>query len=415
MNPTKKITVFEHERLTTSNPGFSVRHLDALLKLNEFNKYSYFDAIPNGVKFKQFVGIIQVDDLTIEILPKVDKDDSKTDWRDILLQMLKACGKVKASSAGDANVKRQNLNLLEVYFNTFLREIESLQRRGLIKQYSRETKNVKALKGKLEFAQNINKNLIHKERFFTTHQVYNMDHKIHQILVCALDIVESFSKGSYLYDRCKRIQISLPKISKVRINKSFLNRVHINRKSKPYTNALDLARLIILNYSPDISSGRERMISLLFDMNRLWEEFIYIKVKNTLKESDFIVDNKQTKGFIGYNYLKPDLVIYHKNDPTQTYVLDTKWKRPKNRSSSINDLRQMYTYCRFWKATKAILLYPGDHFDSGFKQFKTVDHIEYESEIEKVNHRCKSGYVSVVDSDGRLSEDIGDRVFELIN
>ena len=34
-------------------------------------------------------------------------------------------------------------------------------------------RNSEALKGKLEFAGHIQKNVIHKERFYTTHQVYD--------------------------------------------------------------------------------------------------------------------------------------------------------------------------------------------------------------------------------------------------
>ena len=34
--------------------------------------------------------------------------------------------------------------------------------------------------------------------------------------------------------------------------------------------------MIILNYSPDIRTGQENMLTLYcFDMNKLWEEYIY--------------------------------------------------------------------------------------------------------------------------------------------
>ena len=154
MKSKANITVYEHDRLTTDHASFSTRHLNALWKLNEYHNFDYFDPIPSGVKFKQYVGIIQVDGLCIEILPKTDKDNSAADWKGLLLQMLKACGHLKATSAGAANVKRQHLNLLEVYFELFLSEVETLIHRGLTKKYRKKTGNVKALKGKLEFAGN---------------------------------------------------------------------------------------------------------------------------------------------------------------------------------------------------------------------------------------------------------------------
>jgi len=408
------ITVYEHDRLTTDNASFNHKHLNALLKLNEYHNFDYFDPIPNGVKFKQYVGIIQVDGLSIEILPKADKDNSSADWKGLLLQMLKACGHLKASSAGSADVKRQHLNLLEVYFELYLTEIEILIHRGLVKKYRKKTGNVKALKGKLEFAGNIRHNLVHKERFFTTHQVYDHDHLLHQTLAHALEILEQFCKGSYLFDRCKRVLLNFPEITPLKVTKKQLEGIVLNRKTAPYSQALELARLIILNYSPDISTGREKMISLLFDMNRLWEEFILIQIRKELTGTSYSVKGQDSQTFIGSNYLKPDIVIQHDIDSKKVYIIDTKWKRPQNKSSSISDLRQMYAYNRFWKAQKAMLLYPGESKNTSFNEFKTEDFFRDNDQTTSIIHMCKSGFVSVLDDDNKLSDTIGKQVLDLL-
>jgi 5-methylcytosine-specific restriction enzyme subunit McrC len=408
------ITVYEHDRLTTDNASFNHKHLNALLKLNEYHNFDYFDPIPNGVKFKQYVGIIQVDGLSIEILPKADKDNSSADWKGLLLQMLKACGHLKASSAGSANVKRQHLNLLEVYFELYLTEIEILIHRGLVKKYRKKTGNVKALKGKLEFAGNIRHNLVHKERFFTTHQVYDYDHLLHQTLAHALEILEQFCKGSYLFDRCKRVLLNFPEITPLKVTKKQLEGIVLNRKTAPYSQALELARLIILNYSPDISTGREKMISLLFDMNRLWEEFILIQIRKELAGTSYSVKGQDSQTFIGSNYLKPDIVIQHDIDSKKVYIIDTKWKRPQNKSSSISDLRQMYAYNRFWKAQKAMLLYPGESKNTSFNEFKTEDFFRDNDQTTSIIHMCKSGFVSILDDDNKLSDTIGKQVLDLL-
>jgi 5-methylcytosine-specific restriction enzyme subunit McrC len=408
------IIVYEHDRLTTDHASFNARHLNALLKLNEYHNFEYFDPIPNGVKFKQYVGIIQVDGLSIEILPKADKDNSAADWKGLLLQMLKACGHLKASSAGAANVKRQHLNLLEVYFELYLTEIETLIHRGLVKKYRKNTGNVKALKGKLEFAGNIRYNLVHKERFYTTHQVYDQDHLLHQTLVHALEILEQFSKGSYLFDRCKRVLLNFPDTTPIKVTKKQIEGIVLNRKTAPYNQALELARLIILNYSPDISTGREKMISLLFDMNRLWEEFILIQIKKELAGTSYSVKGQESQTFIGSNYLKPDMVIQHNEDPKKVYIIDTKWKRPSNQSSSISDLRQMYAYNRFWNAKKAMLLYPGESRNNSFKPFETEDFFKDKDQTTAITHLCKSGFVSILDEDNKLSHTIGKQVLKLL-
>ena len=402
------IDVFEHDRLLIGQQGFNQSHWDAFVKLNTVHNNEYFDVLHNGLRFKQYVGVIQVDGLLVHIHPKADKDDSNDKWKDVLLQMLKACGKIKAQTAGNAQLKKQHLNLLEVYFEYFLKELEQLIHAGLVKKYRTETSNVKALKGKLDFAGNIRRNLIHKERFYTAHQVYDANHNLHQILAHALDIVAQFTRASRLNDKCRRVQLTFPEVDKIKPNLAMLSAIKTNRKTAPYERALELAKLIILNYSPDINHGQQKMIALLFDMNVLWEEYILRSLKkhsNNYPEDEWEITGQESKTFYGsHRTIRPDIVL-KKGD--ETIIIDTKWKRPTNKTASIEDLRQMYAYARFWKTNKVVLLYPGELYDSGYKSYPNLnDH-------EENFHQCKIAMVNVLD-DGMLSDKLAEDVFELI-
>ena len=77
----QEIEVYEHDRLTTNRDGFNQKHLELLIKLNEFHGFSYFDIIRDGVKFKQYVGIIQIGNLIIKINPKSDKSERNEKWQ----------------------------------------------------------------------------------------------------------------------------------------------------------------------------------------------------------------------------------------------------------------------------------------------------------------------------------------------
>ncbi|MCX7550281.1 McrC family protein [Xanthomarina sp. F2636L] len=411
MNKRGNISVFEHQRLYVGEHGFKQVHLDALLKLNEYHDGNYFEPIAKGIKFNQYVGVIQVDGLTIEIHPKADKDDEDRKWKGVLIKMLQACGKLKAESSGAAHVKRQHLNLLEVYFELYLLEVENLVRKGLIKQYRHQTKNTKALKGKLEFAGHIRKNVVHKERFFTTHQVYDQDHFLHQVLYKALTVVAQFTKGSRLQDLSNRVQLNFPEVANKTITAKQLQAIQLNRKSNAYSYALELARLIILNYSPDISSGKEKMLSLLFDMNVLWEEYILKQLQKACIGAGITVSGQESKSFWGNNSLRPDVVL---REGENTYIIDTKWKRPQKSSASVSDLRQMYSYCRFWDAEKAMLLYPGDFKTNMFQVFETDDYSVGQAGTLKIDHQCKMGFVSVLDEGGELDKNIGEKIIQLL-
>lgn len=416
MNSNKCIQVFEHHQLIVDDVyngnRFTRKHYESLSKLNIVHNNKYFEIRHNGIKFKQYVGAIQVNGLTIEILPKIDNDGKSINvWQKALIEMLRVTKKLKVQNVNNANVNKQNIHLLDIYFEWLLNEVQLLIHQGLIKQYYTETGNVKALKGKLEFAGHISKNLVHKERFYTTHQVYDKDHLIHQILSKALEIVEKCTKGNYLYSKCKTVQLDFPEVKNISVTEATFSKIPKTRKTAPYETALAIAKFIILNFAPNISSGSENMLALLFDMNNLWEEYILARLKQSNKEVS--VYGQQSISFWNSISIKPDIVIEKGPDK---FIIDTKWKNISYSKPSTHDLRQMYVYNDYWKSTKAILLYPSTEtkFD-GFIKFQ--DHhihkyaIYNEEKIEQ--HECGLGKISIFEEDQKtLNQNIGNHIID---
>lgn len=401
---TKKntIQVFEYSTLyyghSYKDVTFEEKHFNALAKLNQLHNNKYFTLLHKGIKFTQYVGVIQIDGLTIEILPKIDGGSSSEKlWQKVLINMLRTTRRLKVNKVGQANVSKQQIHLLDIYFEWFLNETQLLIRQGLIKQYRIQKGNVKALKGKLEFASHLNQNLIHKERFYTAHQVYDYDHEIHQILGLALDIISHFSSGTYLYAKCKRVQAEFPEVLSIAADANTFSKLQSNRKSKPYETALEIARLIILNFAPNISSGKEKMLALLFDMNSLWEEYILAKLKSHQIDG-LAVKGQESKPFWNTIKIRPDIIL---RNGENTYVIDTKWKNIGGSKPSANDLRQMYVYNKYWNSFRALLLYPSNLTEE-------PDFIPFEGDE---NQQCAIGKLNILE-DGVLKDDCGSEIID---
>lgn len=405
----KKIQVFEHQTLYYGREYkgvlFKETHFQALVKLNDLHNSQYFTIVHKGIKFKQYVGVIQVDGLTLEILPKIDNNEADENvWQKVLIDMLRVTRKLKVQKVGNANVTKQNIHLLDIYFEWYLNEVQLLIRQGLIKQYYKETSNVKALKGKLEFAGHISKNLVHKERFYTSHQVYDKDHLVHQILALALDIVAQCSKGNHLYGKCKSVQLDFPEVQGISVTEATFTKIPSNRKTAPYKTALEIARLIILNFAPNISSGTERMLALLFDMNALWEEYVLIRLKQVQDDYGVTISGQQSKGFWNGITIRPDILI---QKGSTKYVIDTKWKNINGSKPSTDDLRQMYVYNEYWQSEKAMLLYPANANSFEAKDFKSFNVLDGKDN----HHACGLGRISIFNTNGKtLNERIGDDI-----
>jgi 5-methylcytosine-specific restriction enzyme subunit McrC len=406
------IQVFEYQKLRfTDENDFKENHFKALVKFNEENDNKYFKPIYNGIQFGNYVGVIQIGGLTIEILPKADKNNNdspeeKETWQGVLLHMLKVCKKIQVKSVSETQLKKRYHSILEAYFAMYLEEIEHLIKRGLIKKYRRIKSNQLALKGRLVFAQNIQKNIVHKERFYCEHQVYDKDHLIHQILLKGLQVLESLS-NSHLKDKINRLLFQLDDVEQINISANHFKNLRLNRKSQPYSRALSIAKMLILNYSPNISFGQDNMLTLLFDMNKLWEEYIF-RVLNKHKPFGYKISFQNSDTFWENKTIRPDIVIT--NIEGENFIIDTKWKIVESDNPSDSDLKQMFTYNLHWESTKSMLLYPKNYQkDSAFGNYK-YEHLE-----ENAN-QCKLGFVSVLEN-GKIkdSEKLSEEILKKMN
>ena len=369
-------------------PGknFTLRTVGGNIK-NENNNNKYFTPVYQGILFNSYVGVIQIGGLTIEILPKADNSNNKSLWRDVLLHMLKECRYLQVDNVSETNLKRRYNSILDVYFEIYLKELEYLIKRGFIKKYKRKQSNQSALKGKLIFSQNIQKNLVHKEKFFCEHQVYNKNHLIHQVLLQGLMVIEDL-KNSNLSDRINKLMFEFEDVDKIKVTSNHFEKIIVNRKTQPYLKAINIAKMLILNYSPNISSGNENMLTLLFDMNKLWEEYIY-RILQKNKPQEYKVSYQNSDKFWENKKIKPDIVITDSNG--DNFVIDTKWKLIYSNKPSDDDLKQMFVYNLHWKSKRSMLLYPQiDQRDSSFGNYKF--------KIDNQENQCKLGFVSVLEN-----------------
>jgi len=374
-----------------------------MVKFNELHQNKYFTIIHQGIRFGSYVGVIQIGGLTIEILPKADNNENadKNLWQNVLLNMLKVCKKIQVESISETQLKKRYHSILDVYFELYLNETERLVKKGLIKKYRKNQSNQNALKGKLLFAQNIQKNLVHKEHFYCEHQVYDKNHLLHQILYKGLLVLKTFVNDS-LKDKLNRLLFEFQNIENVNIQKKHFDKVIIDRKNHDYQKAIDIAKIIILNYSPSLNYGNENLLTLLFDMNALWEEYIF-RILQKHKTEEIEVSFQNSDKFWENKRIRPDIVLKTKDD---IFVIDTKWKIIEANNPSDEDLKQMFVYNLHWKAEKTLLLYPKtNQNDSEFGTFH----------YDNLGKKCKLGFVDITNQRTiKKSQNVANEIFAKI-
>lgn len=366
------IITYEHQSVKLGETeNFEQKHLLALQRYYGEKGMRFFSLIHNGVKFNQFVGVIQVDALVIEVLPKTDQTGDECHWRKLLIGMLRAVHSLNVHTSGSSDLKLKSNSILDLYLEVFISEVEQLLYKGLIKQYRRREGNSLALKGKLVFTKHIQQNLIHQEQFYVNHQTYDRENAFNQIIYKALLLVRGINTSTSLQSRIGSLLLYFPIMNDIYVTEETFSRLQFNRKTEPYREAIIIARLLLLNYHPDVSRGNNHVMTLMFDMNNLWELFILqclkkysppeIHVLGKVKKT-FWENNSNTK--IG---MEPDIVIKTQFD---TYILDTKWKILNGNRPADDDLKQMYVYTKYFESSHTALVYPNDSVESSVGVFR---------------------------------------------
>lgn len=392
------IIVFEHKKLYVDKGDKTLTkdQLNALVKYYGDGK-PYYNLCHNGIQFNEYVGVIQVGNTLIEVLPKADNEEGgEKKWQNILIGMLKLVGIFDVSSTSESKLKIRPNTILDLYFEMFIKEVEYLLHLGLIKQYRNKEGNVTSLKGNLLFGKHIQQNVVHQERFYVRHTSYDVHHTLHFILYKTIRLLQKINTNADLQSRIGVLLLHFPEMPDVKVSAATFERLVFNRKNQSYKKAIEIAKLLLLQYHPDITKGKNDVLALMFDMNLLWEQFVYVSLRKakSFGKVESQVPRRFWESSSGSRVtLRPDIVIRY-ND--EVIVLDTKWKILKNLKPSVEDLRQMFAYGQYFGATQTALVYPGSGDFSRGDFFKPMEDVK--------DQKCHIITVNV-DSDVKILSD----------
>jgi 5-methylcytosine-specific restriction enzyme subunit McrC len=382
MNQKSSITLFEYESILYSDLKLSSysQHLDLIEKLNESNG-KIVTLNHKSLQAKQYVGLIQVKDLSIEILPKIYNDKSeRSDKSELvkhaqrnLLYLLHYCYDIPIYESEKAHMQSQKANWFEILTFMFTRSLQEIIKKGSQKQYISVEENLPYFKGKCLIQKHISVNTFKRHLFYVNYDEFSPDIPLNQVLKFVVNKLKLRSQDLENRRNLHILDQQMDDISLVSNPVPLLDKVIFTRLNENYRSVFNLAKMFIDGNVVETSAGSTGAFAFTFDMNLLFERFIarFLKEHNEsilpphLQKCSIISqaaskelarNSKNNEVF----WLRPDILLEEKEEIKM--IIDTKYKilkkEEKKQGVSISDMYQMAAYSNRYCCSNIILLYP---------------------------------------------------------
>ena len=344
-------------------------------------KSTLFEWRHNEVRTRNYVGVVQVPGLTLEILPKIDAAGSDTDAKKLLAQhnllfMLFCTGNIPFEERQLASLKLKKMPLLEVLLRLFADRLLEDLRRGVDHAYVQKEGNLPLVKGKILMNRHLLVNPAHRERFYVGFDEFLDDTPLNRILKATSRRLTSVSNDADTQRTLMEATAIFDEVADILPDDHHFDRVHLHRNNERFQPLLDFCRLVWQGQSPNPSAGDSRTFSLLFPMEVLFEQFIAHYVRRHagvfgFDRPDVRIQSKSCTRYLLRDEdsnaqkfrLQPDLLVA-KEKGTPQLILDTKWKclrsDAEDRKNGVpqSDMYQMYAYASRYDCRNNVLLYP---------------------------------------------------------
>ncbi|UYM14595.1 McrC family protein [Endozoicomonas euniceicola] len=375
------------------------------------------------LKLDSFVGFLQSPcGTSIEILPKhfqsTPGQDELEQSRETLLRMISVSLNLPKIEVGAAEINLLRYPLPEWLYTRFLMELDKLYKRGIRYSYKEIEEESKFLRGRLNTGAQLRQPPGRDHLFQIRHEIFTSDRPENRLIKLALELARKQVNESANWRLANELSHLLSPIPASRDTTSDFKAWGDNRLMVSYQAIRPWCELIIQKMNPTSQKGIREGISLLFEMEKLFENYVGHCLKDKLI-SPWVLKTQASSRYLCKHQprggtekkmfqLKPDFIL---KDGKKKQVLDTKWK-VINESDADNkyqlkeaDFYQMYVYGQKYMngSGDMFLIYPATEV---FRDPLPVFELSAELRLWVVPFDIDRGELSLGGNEGEIFNDI---------
>lgn len=355
-------SVYEYDKRTYKELHLTedIEGLKSFLEQSSFKNALNFGY--DSLYTNHFVGSIKYKNWQLDIYPKYLAKQGGNGTQQ-LIRMLAYTRKldIKISTADSGMAKGSFLEIIIWYYASSL--LNGL-RRHIPHHYRHQEENLHTVRGKIDFINDIRYNLANKAKIFCKYDEFITDNLLNR----TLHFVSVLLYRRTINEETKQLFRSIFAFYEDLESKAVtFNEARTIRLSKLQRDAFDtplkLAQLFLEHATFNLYNNTFKNVAILFDMNKLFEEFIFEKLREELGNSVSSQNGQriitgfspEEKGIDVHKYIRTDILI-DTGDKESKIIIDTKYKNANKIASS--DIYQMLAYGKIHNTKNLCLIYP---------------------------------------------------------
>jgi len=249
------ITRFEYQHISYEELGQEVSKLERLnTKFN--NKLLSFGR--NSVKTQAYVGVIRSGDLTIQVLPKIDRNDDASGATRNLINMLAYANNLKIDPQQSSSLSSGKMEWLEFLTSLYATNLLRLLESGVPRSYISVDETLPLVRGRWNLQRQLTRRPHIQHLFDLTYDEFSEDTVLNRVFLYVTERLLRLTNHKDNRRSLRQIKSILGNVSGVpSISFADLERVQFNRLNLQYQPAFNLARLFIQQYTPQLMVGKQ--------------------------------------------------------------------------------------------------------------------------------------------------------------
>ena len=280
--------------------------------------------------------------------------------------MLYLARRMNIAPVGAAGVNLQRHRLLDVFIRNFCEELFTQLRKGALLRYVHREDNLPVLRGRLLIDRQLKLNSGHQGRLYCAFDELIEDNIYNQYIKCALKVVHGQARSLPAKRATTELLYRFDGVRDYRPEECRGWSLPERRDAKRFESVFRQCGWFLRGLGQDVRAGERESLSVLFDMNRLFEDFVAAKLRKETRGCGFRVRAQGPQsplvkeGDIPRFRMKPDITFNAGGKVLA--ILDTKWKILSEQKDKYGiaqgDLYQMVAYGTRYRCPNLILIYP---------------------------------------------------------